>query len=385
MDAFGIFEGGGAKGLAHVGALRKAEDLGIKFIGVAGTSAGAIIASLIAAGYDTEKLFNPSNDGEPGKLDVDYIDLFFDKEKWDTGKALIDDLTSRFSKTSPMKIWVGIPRFYFQYKRLINKITEKRGFFNLEKFKHWLDDLLCEGVFGEEKCTNRRVCFKDIQTPLKIIASDVVNESIYIFSREKTLETLVSEAVCASICIPIFFVPQRLNDRKLVDGGLVSNFPAWVFDDERKKHGPLVPTIGFKLIEKECAFGESSSGTGPYAEFKVFLGKLLSTVLSGDDQLNIRNIENLYIIPIKVKTRTFDFNLDRQKRHELYQNGSDAAEVFFELKWGSKNPVTMKNHLEVLSNIMKSAIGKKILKMSIRLSGCIIPTIWMMMRMICWS
>jgi predicted acylesterase/phospholipase RssA len=58
MEAFGIFEGGGAKGLAHIGALKATEEAGVEFIGVAGTSAGSIVASLVAAGYRADELYN---------------------------------------------------------------------------------------------------------------------------------------------------------------------------------------------------------------------------------------------------------------------------------------------------------------------------------------
>jgi len=57
IQAYGVFEGGGAKGLAHIGALKQAEQREIKFIGVAGTSAGSIIAALIAAGYTADELY----------------------------------------------------------------------------------------------------------------------------------------------------------------------------------------------------------------------------------------------------------------------------------------------------------------------------------------
>ena len=61
MQVFGIFEGGGAKGLAHVGAIAAAQELGVQFVGVAGASAGAIVASLIAVGYNAKALYDPSN------------------------------------------------------------------------------------------------------------------------------------------------------------------------------------------------------------------------------------------------------------------------------------------------------------------------------------
>jgi NTE family protein len=48
VKAYGVFEGGGARGYAHVGALLAAEARGIEFVAVAGTSIGAGIAALIA-------------------------------------------------------------------------------------------------------------------------------------------------------------------------------------------------------------------------------------------------------------------------------------------------------------------------------------------------
>lgn len=79
MDAFGIFEGGGAKGLAHVGALRAAEEQHVRFLGVAGTSAGAIVAALVAAGYKADDLYCP--DTRKGVLARDLLELF-GREQW---------------------------------------------------------------------------------------------------------------------------------------------------------------------------------------------------------------------------------------------------------------------------------------------------------------
>lgn len=52
MEVYGVFEGGGVRGTALVGAVAAAEKKGIGFRAVAGTSAGAIVASLIAARCD---------------------------------------------------------------------------------------------------------------------------------------------------------------------------------------------------------------------------------------------------------------------------------------------------------------------------------------------
>src|SRR5260370_21545298 len=56
---YGIFEGGGAKGLGHIAGLKAAEMNDLDFIGVAGASAGALIAALVAVGYRADELFDP--------------------------------------------------------------------------------------------------------------------------------------------------------------------------------------------------------------------------------------------------------------------------------------------------------------------------------------
>src|SRR2546423_530602 len=60
---FVALAGGGAKGLIHVGALRALEDRGVDFWGLAGTSAGAIVAALKAAGFSSRELLDPDGDG----------------------------------------------------------------------------------------------------------------------------------------------------------------------------------------------------------------------------------------------------------------------------------------------------------------------------------
>lgn len=58
---YAIFEGGGAKGLAHVAGVAAAELNELEFIGVAGASAGALIATLVAVGYSASEMFDPNN------------------------------------------------------------------------------------------------------------------------------------------------------------------------------------------------------------------------------------------------------------------------------------------------------------------------------------
>ncbi len=59
MQCNAVFEGGGAKGIAHIGALKAIEEYGLHINKVAGTSAGSIIATLIALGYTADEMYDP--------------------------------------------------------------------------------------------------------------------------------------------------------------------------------------------------------------------------------------------------------------------------------------------------------------------------------------
>jgi len=66
VQSFLVFEGGGAKGLAHLGVLEHIEQVpNIKIVGFAGTSAGSIPATLAAAGVPSERIFHPIEKRSP--------------------------------------------------------------------------------------------------------------------------------------------------------------------------------------------------------------------------------------------------------------------------------------------------------------------------------
>src|SRR5213596_2737487 len=96
MKAFLIFEGGGAKGLAHIGALKAAEQRGIEPAGVAGASAGSIVAALVAAGYTADDLYDLGKAGR-GLLDVNFLELL-GAERWAEFETLRQDARRRFAR-----------------------------------------------------------------------------------------------------------------------------------------------------------------------------------------------------------------------------------------------------------------------------------------------
>jgi predicted acylesterase/phospholipase RssA len=111
MEGFGIFEGGGVRGLAHIGALKATEEWKVNFIGVAGTSAGAIAAALVAVGYRADELYKyHTSEG----IFNDYFEQIFDQTEWNRFQTLKQDFEQTFSRISLFNAWINAPLFYLK-------------------------------------------------------------------------------------------------------------------------------------------------------------------------------------------------------------------------------------------------------------------------------
>lgn len=202
---YGVFEGGGAKGVAYAGALEAMAGNGCWFKAVAGASAGAITAALVAAGLSHKEI----------------------EEKTDTALKLL--LTGR---------WAGL--------RSLQKAT---GYFPTDKLRAWLNDLFKEqvsrktGAVPHEEVTFRAL-YAATRIELNIVAADLSLRRQIVFSHKETPDCAVTEAVVASSSIPFAFPSCLLqvfedNDKTnplyhhtIVDGGVWSNFPMYIFEDD---------------------------------------------------------------------------------------------------------------------------------------------------------
>jgi len=138
----------------------------------------------------------------------------------------------------------------------------------------------------------------------------------------------VALAVRMSMSIPFFYEPVKLRNMKtgqtsyIVDGGILSNFPVWLFD-----HGgslPEWPTFGFKLVEPDE--GTPYNISGPIS----LLVALFSTMMEAHDARYIKDkdfVRTIAIPTLGVKTTEFDISHERSEA--LYQSGRQAAERFF--------------------------------------------------------
>jgi NTE family protein len=351
MQAFGIFEGGGAKGLAHVAALAATQHYGIEFRGVAGSSAGAMVAALIAVGHRARSIYDPESD--QGLLSRD-ITRLLGREAWGSWSRLLDDARRTFNRSGVMAGWRRLPCFYRRWRTELRSASRQRGFLSTatfeEEFEKWLQQAR-KPPTGES-----RLLFKHLRglMPLKIIASDLEEEKAIVFSSDTTPDVPVARAVAASIAIPFLFQPVRMEingkQRTLVDGGLVSNFPAWVFDVERRRSKEFAPLLGFRFVERV-------SGSPGRESLGRYLRKLMQTSLSGGNEIQIHGIDDLHVFSTEMSVSALDFDLQEDRKRQEYRSAYLQSVNFLLTEVGPKRPVALAATLDKAAAIFRSKCG----------------------------
>ncbi|WP_055666070.1 patatin-like phospholipase family protein [Desnuesiella massiliensis] len=287
MKIDAVFEGGGVKGMAFVGSICCLEEKNYSFERFAGTSAGSVIAALLAVGYTGKEIKN--------------IMLNTDFRRFINNKKSI--------------------KVYKLYGLLKNK-----GIHTNDYIEQWLRELLSK---------KGKLKFKDVsvkgESKLKIIASDITRHEMLILPDDlknyglDPMEFDIAKAVRMSTSIPFYFEPYKLYYKDgvsfIVDGGLLSNYPIWIFDI---KGIPRWPTLGFNLIGE----GQSLTSQGKNDIFSYSLD-IVSTMLNRKEDIYIREkdrVRTIYIPTLGVKTT--DFDISKETSLKLFNEGYSSTENF---------------------------------------------------------
>lgn len=297
MKADIVFQGGGVKAIGFVGAICYLEQSGYKWQRVAGSSAGAIIASLLAAGYSGQDLKNML-------MSLDYT-KFIDKSKY---------------LPLPLKIL---------------KMVVGKGLYSGNYLETWIEALLN---------AKNKTKFKDVssggKSNLKIIAADVTKKRLLILPDDikyygiDPMEFKISTAVRMSISIPFYFKPVLLKynniNSYIVDGGILSNFPVWVFDVEGV---PRWPTFGLKFEKLEKCYSNREDN------FISYVLDLAECIIETYDETYISDKDMIRTISIPtIGVKTTDFNISKAKSMKLFEAGYKAAYDFF-TRWNFREYV----------------------------------------------
>jgi len=214
-----VFEGAGIKGIAYSGVIRELENAGrledIDHVG--GTSAGAITALLVSLDYSADEIYRIISDTDFQKF---------------------NDIGSRLNK--------------------------KYGLFRGDKFSEWIGQLI-ERKTGDADITFRELVDQGYRK-LYVTATSLNKQKLIILSHETYPQMKIRDAVRISMSIPLYFEavfvdstgqvydkPRKHNNLDImVDGGIIGNYPIFIFDSLAVENGQTVripdkATLGVRM------------------------------------------------------------------------------------------------------------------------------------------
>lgn len=268
-----VLSGGGAKGFAHIGVLKVLEQEGVKIDYIGGTSMGAIIGGLYAAGYT-----------------ADQLDSIFKTVDTD---ALLQDYIPRNSKSFYEKRNDEIYALQLPFDdfKIGSPVSLSKGMYNY----NLLNKLLMHVRYEKD--------FSKLPVPFLCIATDVVTGNQVILE-----DGNLPQSILASGAFPSLYTPVEINDQLLIDGGVVNNYP---IDEIRKKGMDII--IGVDVQD----------GKKDRDKIKGALDILMQIANYGMYQgMDVKQKEtDIYIKPdiVNYSVVTFD------KGDEIIKKGKDAA------------------------------------------------------------
>ena len=383
QPAYAIFEGGGARGISHIGAVKALEQENFRLLGVAGASAGAIVAALLAAGYTADQIFNVSNrthilqkqETTPiGLLGTDAWhgftgaqQLFQGVQGIDVGRELAVWLIALLLCIVVLGKWAAVLLVLFLgllfalvwpwWRTLVTPLFASLGLFSTGNMVDVLNEILREGLresyrqIAKDRAQNglpdpdgnntreppKTVTFGDLDPilgrvevcrRLKVVVSDVSGRCVQLFDHT-TPDVPVAQAVAASAAIPLFFAPPKIDgepDRVFADGGLVSNLPVWVFANERLRQErelqESIPTYAFSLTEEDVA---ADGHPAKPVTVGGHVTRVARTGIFGSQEVVARTLADVVRIALPSRLGTFEFGVNKDDAAAAFQDGLNAA------------------------------------------------------------
>jgi len=312
-----VFKGGGVRGIAYMGALQVLEEMGIlkNIQRVAGTSAGAIAATLTSFHLNT----------------ADTINLFN---------------TLNIEKVPQSKSMHKNPKF-LQIKGNENyrRLFKKYSWYSSEYFYGWLEDIIASFCGN-----NRRATFEDFQAfghrDLFIVAANLSRHRGEVFSAKVTPRVAVADAVRMSMSIPLFFEALRFDGQSFgsgdfyVDGGVYDNYPMHIFDVKEYSRSSLAfrkgvnwETLGLYLYPEKMFAQDKPDIPKNLWEYVLLTGRNFYDSHEKSSMLNdaIEKRRSIEINDYGIPATDFDIEPKGEKYNKLFNSGRDAAREFFNL------------------------------------------------------
>jgi NTE family protein len=274
-----VFEGGGVKGVAYAGALEVLDSAGIlaQVTAVAGTSAGAITAALVALGQTPDEL-------RETMLALDF---------------------GQFEDGGMEGPW---------------RLVEHFGWYRGDAFKHWMQAAV------KQRLGSADATFADLADAngldLHVVATDLTLQVSQVFSAQTSPDTAIADAVRMSMSIPLFFAAVSEAGSVYVDGGVVWNYPVEIFDGDE----PNMATLGLRLV------GPPDEEPKPMKVGNVpeYVKALYESILQVQSDFYERSAADVArTIPIDdLGLTATDFAITHEQKLALIASGTSATRAF---------------------------------------------------------
>jgi NTE family protein len=357
-----VFEGGGAKGSAFVGALTALKAAGHTTRRLIGTSAGAITATLLAAGYSPGEMLDAVNEkqanGKPrfaAFMDHPRAADFSQAQKdaSDTMHVLDSVRLPAMAGRALLNLLLDTPL----YPTLFS-IVECGGVFAGNAFLAWLVEKLA--VKGIAATDTLATFFEKKQVDLSVVASDTTDMEMLVLNRRTAPDVPIAWAVRMSMSIPMIwsevawqedwgtYQGRKKTGNVIVDGGVLSNFPIRLIDQRVPEiMGDTDPSAALNLgllLDKSLAVPGVNPAPPPLPlqEIRVVqrLSRLMDTMMGAQDNEEMRqHAAEICRLPVK-GCGTTEFDMPDAKLKALVGAGRDATVAHLKSRNLAEAPAT---------------------------------------------
>lgn len=373
-----VFEGGGAKGMVFLGACETFFERGNSFDRLLGTSAGAITATLLAAGYTPSEMLGVLGEKEGGKsVFAGFMGPpppFTDEElQASATQRLLDGVDFTFLPDSWQKkghAMVVKALAAGGTSRHFLALIERGGWFAADRFIAWLGAKLDAGSWKGGRRAFGGVTlaqfFAATGVELSLVASDTTDGKILVLNHRTAPACPVVWAVRMSMSIPLVwdeviwqagwgtYLGREVTGHGIVDGGLLSNFPIELFISDApqvvKLMGPKKdnPVLGMLIDEKLPVTGDKGLlvrvNINP-GELKTVqrLQRLVDTATGAHDKMVIEEYSHLVARLPAAGYGTTEFDMSDERREALVRAGREAMALYLDTPGGLVLPSETKS------------------------------------------
>lgn len=353
-----VFEGGGAKGMVFAGVMAELEAEGHQFGRLLGTSAGAITATLLAAGYDGQGLLDAVTEKVNGRSVFSTFMGSPSITETDLQRSALQEILEKLDvPLLPDSIEKRVDALLVEAMmsstliRHLFSFIELGGWYASHALVEWMTLRLNSGLFKGQPRKLGDLSFRDFHAAtgvdLSLIASDTTHQSLLILNHRTAPDLPIVHAVHMSMSIPMLWQEiiwkeewghyrgQTMTGATIVDGGVLSNFPIELFVSDEPQvravmgEGRADAVLGLLIDEKlevEGLSPEPPKTTMDLGQERVAqrLQRLVATVVKARDQMVLDAFDHLVAhLPAK-GFGTTEFDMTDARREALLNAGRKA-------------------------------------------------------------